>query len=245
MGDTTGTNDKTNKKKGSSSLRLLDRLLQIAAGICLVLLIALPLLALFSTDDVGVKFETPYSVCWGSAVSAEHPCPIGTHGGAVSMTPDGGINSFGPPIVNPDKDGFLSPTPTPSVYEQISITKSDTDSRVAYLVIEEAVLALLVVFFLALHRVVGSAREGEPFRATNVRRLRYAGVSVALLWVVYQVGARVLNHTLDRLPSYPNFHVTAGGPGYVFTLFVGVALLGLAEVFRAGTDLRDFEQAAI
>jgi hypothetical protein len=55
----------------------------------------------------------------------------------------------------------------------------------------------------------------------------------------------VLDHTLDRPPSYPNLRVIPGGPGFVLTLFLGVALFALAEVFRAGSDLRELDEATI
>lgn len=228
------------KKNDRTSLRLLDWLLQISAGFSLAFLIALPLFAMFSTtQSVPVKVEAPYSVCWGSGITVDSakPCPANTHGLTIQSHTE--RTDFG------YSQAATSYFQAPTLHSQVGIAKHDTDARVAFVVASEAVLALLAALSLALHRVVGSAREGEPFSSRNVRRFRIAGASIAATWVVARVGEAWLNRTIDLPRSFPNVHVTLNGIGFWTIVTLGLGLLALAEIFRVGSELHEFEQAAI
>ena len=230
------------------ALRWFDIALQFMAGVTLALLIALPVLAILTTPtQVGVKIEPVYSLCWGEGrpvqpgePSTGGPCPVapGT-GQSLTVYSDGNSSSTG--------NGRNAKTylPTPSIHANLDVARDDTDTRVAAAVMDEAVLALAALVLLSLHLVVSSARAGEPFAARNVNRLRCAAAGVAGAFIVLRVGAVVLNHTLDRSRDLPNVHVTPEGLGWWATIVITLGLLALAQVFRVGSDLREFEQAAI
>jgi hypothetical protein len=87
-----------------------------------------------------------------------------------------------------------------------------------------------------LRRVVRSARQGQAFDPRNITRLRWAGWVVLAFPIVTRLLFWPIRNTLDT-----TLNVTPDGAGAasVAGLFVGLGLLALAEVFRAGTDLSE------
>ncbi|HEU5083170.1 MAG TPA: DUF2975 domain-containing protein [Acidimicrobiales bacterium] len=105
------------------------------------------------------------------------------------------------------------------------------------------VMGLLgIVALVALRRIVVGARDDRPFSAENVRRLRVAGLCALGIAVAGDATERVLAHVVDvgtavrldpeLLPWWPFVLLAAGA-------------LALAEIFRRGAELHDFEQLAI
>lgn len=99
-----------------------------------------------------------------------------------------------------------------------------------------------VVALVLVHRVVDKAREAHPFDRANVRRLRIAGLCALLIPLIggqtesllsdaIEVGDAV-TIAIDLVPWWPFLLAAAGA-------------FGLAEVFRHGSELQDFEQLAI
>ncbi len=106
-----------------------------------------------------------------------------------------------------------------------------------------AVMIVLVLWILAeLAAVCRSVRDGQPFAADNVRRIRRLALAFALgevsrAAIVYSAHAYVAAHfTAAHLRFTASPHVDA--PAIVSAL----VLLVLAEVFRTGTRL-DEDQA--
>ncbi len=107
--------------------------------------------------------------------------------------------------------------------------------------------ALYFVIVLQLRRVLGSLTSGQPFLRTNVARLRVIGwtiIAAALYRLAFEWAAvlcmRAAVSVADRPPAVPlAFALEDVRPEI---LFVGAAVLALAEIFRVGADLHD-EQA--
>lgn len=238
----------------TAGLRLFDGALQLMAGVTLAFLVALPILVWFVPSGPGgvpVRIDAPYSVCWGPGIGRQIPAGVPTTGGPCPVAPGSGTgitvkrggntDHFGEPQAQSAQTGILEPT----LHDKVSIDSADTDTRVAYAVMSAAVLALVGLALMALHRIARSARTGDPFTKRNVTRLQYAAACVAIVWVVFRIGTVVLNRTLDRTVSDPRMHVTSFGLGMWATVIISLGLLALAEVFRSGCELREFEQATI
>lgn len=102
--------------------------------------------------------------------------------------------------------------------------------------------AVVVAGLLMLRRVVLSARDGDPFARASVRRLRIAGLCALALPVVGNATERALINAVtvgDAVQLHPDLT-----PWWPFVLLAAGAF-GLAEVFRRGSDLHEFEQLAI
>jgi hypothetical protein len=102
-----------------------------------------------------------------------------------------------------------------------------------------------IVLFIAglwlLRGVARSVREGDPFVADNVRRLR----GIGFLLVAGSIGVEILNSSLrlaleNRMPPNPSANLATRGfsiPGTA--LLAGLGVFILAEVFAHGLRLRE------
>ena len=104
-------------------------------------------------------------------------------------------------------------------------------------------VAVVVAAGLAMLRgVVLSARDGSPFARPNIRRLRVAGLCALAVPAVGNTTESVIISAADvgtAVQLDPNLV-----PWWPFLLLAAGAF-GLAEIFRSGSELHDFEQLAI
>lgn len=126
----------------------------------------------------------------------------------------------------------------PTVIVDSRVDRTDFDTRV---LISGAGLVLLALAWATtgnLFRIVRAAADGDPFAPSNATRLRVIAAAVLAVPVVGGVTLRLLDTTLDSDPP-----VTPLSPGLAWFGFVVVSLglFALAEVFRQGADLRQFE----
>lgn len=144
-------------------------------------------------------------------------------------------------IADPDAVGGLGGFSPQTVQGHVLIRPGDGPTVIYRLGLTVAG-AIMVAGLLMLRRVVLSAWDGEPFARSNVRRFRIAGLCALALpavgnateWALINavtVGSAVQLHP-DLIPWWPFVLLAAGA-------------FGLAEVFRAGSKLHDFEQLAI
>jgi hypothetical protein len=130
----------------------------------------------------------------------------------------------------------------PSVQVKAEVDRHDVDTR---LVLGAGILVGLVVAWagvLSLWLLVHSARAGHPFVPANVRRLRIVAAAAIALPVV----ARLTTWVVDGTPDADvDLRVSSWGPDPWTCVLVGVGLLALAQVFRAGVELRELEQGTI
>jgi len=105
-------------------------------------------------------------------------------------------------------------------------------------------LALIAFVLGELRAVFCSLRDGSPFVAANARRIRRIGLSIlgyeALRFVVTTTVVGPALEKLRLVEGTGRIHADAG-PSFM-ALFLGCAVLVLAEVFRRGTLMHD-EQA--
>ena len=95
-----------------------------------------------------------------------------------------------------------------------------------------ASLATIRLLF-ALKAILGSARAGDPFMASNANHFQTMGWALLTLQLL-DIPAALLGHFFPSLGSAaPNGDVSLGGWMAVLLLFV------LARVFAAGTAMRD------
>lgn len=103
-------------------------------------------------------------------------------------------------------------------------------------------LSLVLWLVTQLRRVFRTLRDGQPFAAANVSRIRQVGWAVIL-------GELARAGTIFFESYYASTHFTVGGIRFVASqdinvaaIFSGLVILIIAEVFREGTRL-DEEQS--
>ena len=120
--------------------------------------------------------------------------------------------------------------------------EDDTDAR---LVVALSGVALIAAFWTGLivtRRIVRSARDGDPFDARNVTRLRV----LAALFVLVPVGTQITAWLLEAaVETAPDVQVAMASPDWGILLVVALGLLALAQVFREGVTLRDLDRTTI
>lgn len=144
-------------------------------------------------------------------------------------------------IADPDAIGGLGGFSPQSVQGHVLIRPGDGPTAIYRLGLTVAA-AIVVAALLMLRRVVLSARDGEPFARANVRRLRIAGLCALALPAIGNATERALVNAVtvgSAVQLHPDFV-----PWWPFVLLAAGAF-GLAAVFRAGSELHDFEQLAI
>jgi hypothetical protein len=130
----------------------------------------------------------------------------------------------------------------PAVVLRSVVDEDDTDTRVA---LAAGMFGILVVAAFALwnlRSVVQSARSADPFVAANVRRLRLFGWTCVAFFVAVRLVASAADATLD---SPYDVSVSVPGPGFWPAAFIVAGVFTLAQVFRAGVELRELEQGTI
>lgn len=130
----------------------------------------------------------------------------------------------------------------PTVVVDSRVDRTDFDTRVLLSGAGVALLALAWATTLNLFRIVRAAANGDPFAPANAVRLRVIAAAILAVPVVGAVTVRLLGATLDSDPP-----VTPLSPGVAWLGFVVVSLglFALAEVFRQGADLRQFEMETV
>lgn len=123
----------------------------------------------------------------------------------------------------------------------VHVAKDDRDTRSVIGLGLLAGIALGWVGLLSLRGVVRSARDGDPFARRNVNRLRRVGGVI----VAFPILVTVINRLLDASFDSELVHPYIGRVGLAPLVVVGIGVLALAEVFRYGTELREFEAAAV
>jgi len=105
-------------------------------------------------------------------------------------------------------------------------------------------LALIAFVVGELRAVFRSLRDGSPFIAANARRIRRIGLSVLVFEALrVVVTITVVAPALERLkPVVGGAVIQADAWPSGMVVFLGCAVLVLAEVFRRGTRMHD-EQA--
>ncbi len=131
---------------------------------------------------------------------------------------------------------------TAAVHSNLRLGEDDTDSRV---VLAASGIAFVVAFWVGLfmtRRIVRSARDGAPFEARNVSRLRLLAAMFAAIPVGAEVSRRLLQSTVD---ADPRITISIPSPDWGIYLLVALVLLALAEIFREGTALRELDEQTV
>lgn len=150
-----------------------------------------------------------------------------------------------------DERGGVSKSGDASVVEQawisslrasVDVGDSEGAASATWIIGLGAAAAAVLGILDLLKRVVSSALVGQPFAVENVRRLRLSGglaLTIPITDLAVDLGLRRWVEVGSRITLEPDFV-----PWWPFVV-LGLGLLGLAEIFRAGSELREFEQLAI
>ena len=144
-------------------------------------------------------------------------------------------------IGDPEAVGGLAGFSPGQIQGEVVIRPGDGPTEVY--TIGVIVVAVVVAAGLAMVRgVVLSARDGSPFAHPNIRRLRVAGLCALAVPAVGNTTESVIISAAevgtavqldpDLVPWWPFLLLAAGA-------------FALAEIFRSGSELHDFEQLAI
>jgi hypothetical protein len=150
--------------------------------------------------------------------------------------------------VSPEQLASLPPDVTPT--NDIPVTQTITDASPLQTLLRLASdLVPLLVYVPALwllRGLVGSVRQGDPFSAANVRRLRTLGLLILLGWPVAAFCSNLLQQLLAQ--TLPGAHSLGGAivPSHLdITVLAGLGVLLLAEVFAHGVGLREDVEGTI
>lgn len=106
----------------------------------------------------------------------------------------------------------------------------------------------MALWLLILHRlksITGALCDGQPFVAENARRLRTVGLAVCGLWLV----DLTMQFLSQRLAASQFALVEGSFPWFgelnLQTLFMGLLVLVISQVFRIGTMLQEDHDATI
>lgn len=129
-----------------------------------------------------------------------------------------------------------------AVRGEVTLGRTDGTGIVIYRACFDLIGLAVIVGLVMLRRVVVSARDGKPFARLNITRLRVAGLSTLTIAFVAVVTESALATVVDAgsavqleprlLPRWPFVLLSAG-------------TFALAEIFRRGAELHDFDQLAI
>lgn len=130
----------------------------------------------------------------------------------------------------------------PSVVFNARVDRDDTDTRIAVSAVVLALLALSWIVVVNLEAIVGSARRGDPFAPRNVARLRRIAWSLVTVPLIGAAGVTTTRYTLDVDPPA---EVLSPGSAWLAFVIVALGVFALAEVFKEGASLRQFEHETI
>jgi hypothetical protein len=141
----------------------------------------------------------------------------------------------------------LGSLPANVVRQEVPVTFEVNDAKpeqVFYSVARNLVPGLLLIAGLWLLRnILRSVREGDPFTAANVRRLRIIGLLFLVGGPVAEIVASAFDQALATSAGLHGFGmgISIPGPGPI----AGIGVFVLAEVFAYGVRLRDEAEGTI
>lgn len=214
------------RASAATGLRLFNGVLQVVWVLMVVgtawIVMLLPLMLAGKGGSFGVpgELEAPYTVEFSD-------------GARVTYLGGGSSDSEGAPPAELDA--------APAVTGTVRIGQGQFDALVVAAVATASAVGLAWMGFVSLRRVVRSALDGTPFLEGNVRRLRLLAGSIAGCGVV-AASERV---ALEWALASSTVRVGRIGPSWWVFVAGALGVLALAEVFKEGVRLREFEASAI
>jgi hypothetical protein len=210
-----------------------SRLLGVLSVLLLVVtVIAIPATAIIATGrgdmTLGVRLDPPYSI---GLDAAEPMFTDPEDAGRRILVTDDGIAAYENFPAGKEQDEL---TDAPRIRAKVHVDRDDRDTRALVLALLIVTVGLGWVALENVRRVVKAARDGRAFDVRNVTRLRWAAAAV----VAFPFLARFLYWRVgEALDSTLNVSPNGAGVASLAGLGVGLGLLALAEVFRAGSEL--------
>jgi hypothetical protein len=149
----------------------------------------------------------------------------------------------------PDQLASLPPEIKPTD-QCCAVTQTINDATPLQLMLFTAsdliVLALGFVALWQLRGLLGSVRQGDPFHATNVRRLRWFGWLLLLGYPAVALTSSLLKEGLgSTMPEAQPLLGNSAAVSPAAAMLAGLAVLILAEVFAHGLRLREDVEGTI
>lgn len=107
-----------------------------------------------------------------------------------------------------------------------------------------AILGLILLSVHNLRRIFQRVREGAPFDVQNALRMRWLGLLLLALAVLNGIAELVTSLAIRNRLVSSRLTVSAGLHIDGLMVFVALALVALAEIFRRGTEL-ETEQSLV
>ncbi|MFY7066486.1 DUF2975 domain-containing protein [Nocardiopsis changdeensis] len=187
---------------------------------------------------IGVTlFTTVFALVWITPLlPADGSVPANT---ITVPSPDGAPESAPPAVPAGPEYGIESE-------QGMVITFHDPTTVQRLLLVLPGLLAQAAALLVMVNllRIVRSLDLGDPFVPANALRLRVIALTVLagtlLVPAAEKVGEGLLRGQALGVDGFEISYVLIGEGGISFTMvFVSLLLLGLAEVFRRGTRMRD------
>ena len=201
-------------------LQLITILFSILAVIAA--LIAGSILAGSDGLEIGARVDSPYAVVFGA--------PDGATPGAdrfVTVADDRIVTRGNWPVGEEARQLQA----VPEVHVEVTVAREDRDTRVVAVAALALGLSIAWIALRIIRRIVEGAIAGNPFDVANPARFRALAALTLTSFAVFDVGARIIDRTLD---SDIDVSVSAPPPGWPAVVVLALVLGSLGEIFRVG-----------
>lgn len=126
---------------------------------------------------------------------------------------------------------------------QLSSELIEPPRPAAVMALGSIVMLFVLAFIYQMRKIFASLTENKPFTLENSRRIRIMGILTLVGSVVYSsigsaIGSWFFVDIFNRL-DIPDLKITIAYQLHLESLFFGVVLLLLSEIFRRGCELQE------
>jgi hypothetical protein len=127
----------------------------------------------------------------------------------------------------------------------LRFTSADTVATLSYLGVALAYFTVLVVVLYQLRKIFRSLAEGEPFSLANAARIRLIGLFVIFGELAHSVVVFLFQYYVKSTFSISGLTITPGVHVDLSSVFGGLVLLVIAEVFHLGARLQEDQDLTV
>lgn len=132
----------------------------------------------------------------------------------------------------------------PAKVEKVSVEIKEKQLSLYYMI--PVVLLLLIttiIIIVQFYKLITAVGKSKIFEWVNVKRLRYIGCSLVVLFLIDFVGNIILLQMTRGYVSFSNYHLD--GEWNAINLILGLFSLLIAEIFAKGLHLKEEQELTI
>ncbi|MDH6356321.1 DUF2975 domain-containing protein [Parabacteroides sp. PF5-9] len=134
----------------------------------------------------------------------------------------------------------------PAQFESVSLEIKEAKLSIVYpLILALVLLALIIMIIIYFIKLITAIQKSIIFDWINVKRLRYVGWGLILLFLVNTIGEFMLLIFAQNMIEIPGYHIDFSGALRVLNLVLGLIALLVAEIFAIGLNLKEEQELTI